>query len=112
MEWTTTSQHAVRRRRAGRSRAVAARGDGAQRRASLAGDLAIAFFIVYWVLSGPVSFLILSSKKKKGMSWQIFAASALAATLLTVGVVKLVLGASADIHHITFVRMSPGSRRW
>ncbi len=70
--------------------------------------LAVAFFIVYWVLSGPVSFLILSTKKKRGLSWQIFAASALGATLLTVGVVRLVLGATAQIHHITFVRMAAG----
>ncbi len=70
--------------------------------------LAIAFFIVYWVLAGPVSFLVLSNRKRKGLSWQIFAASALIATLLTVGVVKLVLGGSADIHHLTFVRLGPG----
>ncbi len=70
--------------------------------------LAIGFFIIYWVLAGPVAFLILNAKKKKGMSWQIFAASAIGATLLTVGVVKLVLGATADIHHITFVRMAAG----
>ena len=70
--------------------------------------LAVAFFVVYWVLSGPVSYLILAGKKKKGLSWPIFAASAIVATLLTVGVVKLVLSADADTRHVTFVRLAPG----
>lgn len=70
--------------------------------------LAIGFFIAYWVLAGPVSYFVLAGKKKSGMSWPIFGASALVATLLTVGVVRLVMGASADIHHITFVRAATG----
>jgi hypothetical protein len=42
------------------------------------------------------------------LSWFIFAASAVVATLLTVGVVKLVLRGDPEVKHLTVVRMAPG----
>src|SRR4029453_10626071 len=71
--------------------------------------LAIGFFILYWAAAGPISYFVLANKKKKGASWPIFAAAALVATLLTVGVVKLVMGSSADIKHISIVRWAPNT---
>jgi hypothetical protein len=70
--------------------------------------VAIGFFVIYWVIAGPVAFLVLAGKKRKGMSWPIFAVSAIVATLLNVIVERVVKGASADIHHISFVRIGPG----
>jgi hypothetical protein len=69
--------------------------------------LAGVFFVGYWVVAGPVSYLVLLGKKRTELSWSIFAVSALAATLLTVGVVRLVLRGDAEVHHISLVRMTP-----
>lgn len=69
--------------------------------------LAIGFFILYWAAAGPISYFVLANKKKKGASWPVFCASAIVATLLTVGVVRLVMGADADVKHVTFVRWTP-----
>jgi hypothetical protein len=70
--------------------------------------LAIGFFILYWAAAGPISYFVLANKKKKGASWPIFGLSAIVATLLTVGVVKLVMGADANVKHVSFVRWAPG----
>src|SRR5258706_5449819 len=70
--------------------------------------LAILFFIVYWVIAGPGSYLYLVGRKRSGMSWFAFALSALVATALTVTIVKLVLRGAAEIRHVSFVRMAPG----
>lgn len=67
--------------------------------------LAGVFFVGYWLIAGPVSYLVLASKKRTELSWTIFAASALVATLLTVGVVRLVLRGEAEIHHVSLVRL-------
>lgn len=69
--------------------------------------LAGVFFVGYWVVAGPVSYLVLAGKKRTELSWGIFAASALAATLLTVGVVRLVLRGDPEAHHVTLVRLIP-----
>jgi hypothetical protein len=70
--------------------------------------LAVVFFIGYWVVAGPGSYFVLANKKRKELSWTIFAVSALLATALTVLVVRLVLRGQAEAHHSTVVRLSPG----
>lgn len=75
-------------------------------------SLAFLFFIAYWLVAGPGSYLYLAGKKKTGNSWWAFAASAIVATTLTVLVVKLVLRGSAEVHHVTFVRQAPGEASW
>jgi hypothetical protein len=67
--------------------------------------LAGVFFIGYWVVAGPVAYLVLAGKKRTELSWTIFAVCALGATLLTVGVVRLVLRGDAEVHHVSVVRM-------
>lgn len=67
--------------------------------------LAGVFFIGYWVVAGPVAYLVLAGKKRTELSWTIFAVCALGATLLTVGVVRLVLRGDAEVHHVSLVRM-------
>ncbi len=69
--------------------------------------VAIAFFIAYWLIAGPGSYLFLASKKRTGLSWTVFGAAALAATLVTVGVVRLVLTGDPAVKHISFVRLTP-----
>lgn len=72
--------------------------------------LAIIFFVIYWIVAGPGSYLFLAGKKHKEMSWAAFGAAALVATLITVLVVRLVLRGSPEIHHSTDVRMVLGSQ--
>jgi hypothetical protein len=69
--------------------------------------LAGVFFVGYWVVAGPVSYLVLAGKKRTELSWGIFAVSALVATLMTVGVVRLVLRGDPEVHHVSLVRMMP-----
>ena len=70
--------------------------------------LAIFFFIAYWVVAGPGTYLFLAGRKRKQLSWTAFGVVALAATLLTVLVVRVVLRGSPEIHHATDVRMVSG----
>jgi hypothetical protein len=69
--------------------------------------VAIAFFLIYWVVAGPGSFLYLASKKRAGFSWFFFGLAAIAATAVTVLVVKLVLRGPPEIRHLSFVRVAP-----
>jgi hypothetical protein len=69
--------------------------------------IAVLFFIVYWIIAGPGSYLYLAGKKRKGLSWTIFGASAVVATVLTVFLVKVVLRGGAVAKHVTVVRMIP-----
>ncbi len=70
--------------------------------------LAIFFFIVYWLVAGPGSYVYLVTKKRQAMSWFFFGIAALAATGVTVLVVKLVLRGPPEVHHVSFVRIAPG----
>lgn len=70
--------------------------------------LAIVFFIIYWIVAGPGSYLLLANRKRKELSWAAFSAAALGATLLTVVVVRLVLRGSPEIHHASDLRMVLG----
>jgi len=70
--------------------------------------LAVFFFVAYWLVAGPGSYLYLVTKKRQAMSWFVFGVAALAATGVTVIVVKLVLRGPPEIRHISFVRIAPG----
>jgi hypothetical protein len=70
--------------------------------------VAVAFFLVYWVVAGPGGYFYLASKKRTNFSWFFFGLAALAATALTVLVVKLVLRGPPKIHHLSIVRVAPG----
>jgi hypothetical protein len=70
--------------------------------------LAIVFYVVYWVISGPGTYAFLATKKRQGWSWFFFGISAMVAILVTVAVVKLVLRGPPEIKHLSFVRIAPG----
>ena len=77
------------------------------RGAALVG-LAVLFFVGYWVLAGPGSYILLSKRKMGTWSWVGFAACAVGATALTVAVVKVVLRGAPQLQHVSFVRIAPG----
>lgn len=66
--------------------------------------VAVVFFVAYWVLAGPVAYVILLKQDRARLSWFIFGASAFAATLVTWLVVKIALSGAAEVRHTTVVR--------
>ena len=48
------------------------------------------------------------TRRRQALSWFFFAAAALVATAVTVGVVKLVLRGPPQVRHLTMVRVTPG----
>ncbi len=70
--------------------------------------IAIAFFIVYWLVAGPGSFLYLSGKGRKEWSWFAFGAAAIVAAALTVLLVRLVLRGDPVVQHVSIVQLVPG----
>ncbi|HXE53593.1 MAG TPA: hypothetical protein VN541_11280, partial [Tepidisphaeraceae bacterium] len=70
--------------------------------------LAVLFFVIYWLIAGPGMYFFLASRKQKELNWTVFGVTAMAATLLTVLVVRLVLRGSPEVHHATDVRMVSG----
>jgi hypothetical protein len=81
--------------------------DLARRGAALVG-LAIAFFVMYWMVAGPGSYLLLLRRKLSSLSWPAFGVCAAAATVVTVALVALVLRGKPQGAHISVVRMAPG----
>jgi hypothetical protein len=71
--------------------------------------VAIVFFLVYGLVAGPISYMVLAARKKKELSWFVFALCACAGTALTIGVVRLVLHGDPELHHLSLVRISPDS---
>jgi hypothetical protein len=71
--------------------------------------LVILFFIGYWIVAGPGSYLFLAGKGQRQLSWPVFAVSAMVATLLTVLVVKLLLRGNPEVRHVSVVRLAPGA---
>ena len=67
--------------------------------------LAVIFFIGYWLVAGPGLHFLLVARKRAYASWFWFGAVAIAATLLTVGVVRLVLRGPAEVRHLTVLRV-------
>lgn len=70
--------------------------------------LVILFFVGYWIVAGPGSYLFLAGKGQRQLSWAVFAVAGLGATLLTVGVVKLVLRGEPEVKHVSVVRLAAG----
>lgn len=70
--------------------------------------LAIFFFIIYWIVAGPGTYLVLAGRGRKELSWTAFGVAAMGATLITVLLVRLVLRGNAEIHHATNLRMAEG----
>ena len=68
--------------------------------------LAVFFFIAYWLVAGPGTYLFLAGKKRKQHSWTAFGFTALGATFLTILVVRLVLRGDPEIHHASDVRIA------
>jgi hypothetical protein len=70
--------------------------------------LAVVFFVLYWLIAGPGSFAWLHGRGKVHLSWPAYAAIALAATVLTAGLVRLVLRGAPDARHVSLLRSAPG----
>lgn len=70
--------------------------------------LAVVFFIGYWLVAGPGVYAYLATRRQTAASWFAFAASALAATLLTVLLVKLTLRGAPEMKHMSLVRAASG----
>ncbi len=68
--------------------------------------LVVLFFIAYWAIAGPVSYLWLARSKRTGLSWLVFSAIAVIATLMTIIVVELVLRTPPQLQHFSLVRLS------
>lgn len=68
--------------------------------------LVVFFFIAYWVIAGPVSFVVLAARKQSHLSWFAFGAAAIVATALTAGVVELVLRGDPQVKHVSVVRLT------
>ena len=72
--------------------------------------VAIVFLAVYWLVAGPGLYLWLASRRRSGLSWFAFAAAAVVATALTLGIVNLVLGGSATANFAALFRHDSGGR--
>lgn len=70
--------------------------------------LAVVFFVLYWLAAGPGVFLYLVGKRRTHLSWFGYAAIALVATLITVGMVKLLLRGPPKMKHLSIVRGERG----
>ena len=75
-------------------------------RGGLLVGLAMVFFIGYWLVAGPASFLYLRQKNRAHYSWVAFGLCAVVATGLTAVVVRLVLRGPPQLQHVTFVRVN------
>ncbi|HEX3356359.1 MAG TPA: hypothetical protein VHS31_05190, partial [Tepidisphaeraceae bacterium] len=70
--------------------------------------LAVAFFIVYWVISGPGLFAYLFSKRRPNLNWFGFVITAMVATAVTVLIVKLVVRGPPVLRHNSVVQQAAG----
>ncbi len=70
--------------------------------------IAILFFIVYWIVAGPGSFLYLSARSRKHWSWFAFGAAAIIAAGLTIVLVRLILRGNPVVQHVSVVQMAAG----
>lgn len=68
-------------------------------------SLAFVFFIGYWLIAGPGSYLFLAARRRTSNSWFVYGAIAVAATALTMLISQLVLRGDAQIRHLTLVRV-------
>jgi hypothetical protein len=65
-------------------------------------------FIIYWVVAGPGIYLVLAAKKQAHLSWFFFGLTAVAATVLTALLVKIVVRGPPKLQHISIVRYAGG----
>ena len=65
-------------------------------------------FVVYWIVAGPGLYLVLAARKKANLSWFVFGATAVAATVLTSLLVKLVVRGPPELAHVSVVRYATG----
>jgi hypothetical protein len=70
--------------------------------------LAVAFFIVYWVIAGPGLFAYLHNKRRQNLNWFGFVLSAMIATAVTVLIVKLVVRGPPVLKHNSVVEQAAG----
>ena len=68
-------------------------------------SLSFIFFIGYWALAGPLSYVVLAARKRTQLSWLTFGAIALVATAITLGISALVLRGDAKLAHVSLVRL-------
>lgn len=71
-------------------------------------SLSFVFFIGYWALAGPLSYVVLAARKRTQLSWLTFGAIAVVATALTLGISALVLRGDAKLSHVSLVRLRGG----
>ncbi len=69
--------------------------------------VAIGFFVVYWLVAGPGLYGYLVAKKQSHLSWFMFGAAALVATVLTVIIFRLVVRGPPELRHVSVVRAAP-----
>ena len=69
--------------------------------------LAVAFFIIYWVVAGPGIFAYLVNRRRQNLSWFGFTLSAMVATLVTVVIVRLVVRGPPLLNHSSIVQQRP-----
>ena len=75
------------------------------RRVSAYVLLAVGFFVVYWVLAGPVMTMALGARKLASLNWFAFGAIALVAAGLSLVVTLIIQSQSPQLEHITLVRV-------
>lgn len=74
------------------------------RGAALVG-VTIVFFIVYWLIAGPGLFFFLKLRGRSTLNWFAFGAVALAATGVTLLLVRVMLRGSPQMKHVSLVRV-------
>ncbi|HVX85653.1 MAG TPA: hypothetical protein VH253_12800 [Phycisphaerae bacterium] len=73
--------------------------------------VAVLFLAVYWLLAGPIGYLILRAYKVVHWSWWVFGGSVVAASGLAAGVVMVLHLTSYDLRHKTVVLGAVNSRQ-
>jgi hypothetical protein len=68
-------------------------------------SIALVVFIGYWIVAGPVTYAVLAARGQTHLSWFVYGAVAIAAVVLTLGVVRLMLGGSAELRHVSLARV-------
>ena len=68
--------------------------------------VALGFFIVYWVVAGPGLWIYLKQRDRAELSWYAFGVAALAATLLTALIVRLVVRGPPVLQHLSTLRVA------
>jgi hypothetical protein len=66
--------------------------------------IAVFFFFIYWLVAALGLHIYLEIRGKTELSWFLFAASALAGTLLTVLLVRLLLRGPPELRHVSVIR--------